>query len=477
MLKNDRYIFLIIFYIFPFVIFAQTNSFSVRPAPFSTLVNNEFSPVYYKNGIVFCSNLKDNSMVTYQHEGDNLFNLFYTGKKDNNNWKKPEILSDNLTTQLNDGPATFNKAGDLIYFCRNNVIDKKLKDINDTANKLGIYYAELVNDEWTNVKPFVHNNADYFFLTPALTPDGNRLYFASDMPGSFGGTDLYYCDRIENSWSAPVNLGPSVNTPRNETFPFACESGILFFASEGHDGFGGKDIFYTQEFNGSWITPVHLGKDINSSKDDFGLVTDADFQSGYFSTNRRRSDDIYSFSRDLIQFGDCVEQKENSFCFLFFDEQVSINDTISTRYEWDFSTGEKITGEKIKHCFPGPGEYSVTLRVINRNTGDTLNIPAPYTFELKNIEQAYIDCEDEGYTGDTINFNGLNSNLPGFKINDYHWDFGEGFTKHGPSVKYSFDKKGEYLVKLGITGEKDSLGAMQKVCVYKRIEIRNKKGK
>ena len=477
MSRNIRYIILTIVLLLPLSLFAQTNSFSVTLAPFSSLANDEFCPVYYKDGIVFCSNLRNNSLITYQNNMKGLFNIYYAIEKDNGSLKSVQLLANELTTNYNEGPVTFNEQGNIIYFCRNNDIREHIKDISDTANRLGIYYAELINGEWTNIRSFTYNNPAYFFLTPSLTPDGKRLYFASDMPGGYGGTDLYYCDRDENDWGKPVNLGPVVNTPTNEIYPFACRTGKLFFSSDGHNGFGGKDLFYTQEIDGKWITPIHLGPEINSPADDFGLITDADFQSGYFSSNRRKTDDIYSFNRNPMQFDTCAGQKENKYCFLFYDEQIALNDSVSTTYEWDFGSGVKLTGEKVKYCFPGPGRYATILRVINNDTGDTINNPKPYEFELKDIEQAYIHSAPSGIVDESMHFDALKTNLPGFTATDYLWDFGDGFTKHGPSISYTFDKKGEYIIKLGLTGERDSTGMIPKICVYKKIEILNRKGR
>ena len=191
------------------------------------------------------------------------------------------------------------------------------------------------------------------------------------MPGGIGGMDLYYCDRHNNDWDQPVNLGPVINTSKNESFPFACKYGKLFFASDGHEGFGGKDLFYTQEINGEWIVPVHLDSAINSTADDFGLVIDSTFENGYFSTNRLKTDDIFSFSSAPVEFTNCDTIKENNYCFTFYDEQHQLIDTIPVIYQWDFGDGIIRIGKEVKHCFPGPGEYSVKLNIIDELTGDT----------------------------------------------------------------------------------------------------------
>jgi hypothetical protein len=450
---------------------AQFDSFIVKPTPFSSRIYNEFSPVFYKGGIVFCSDQSGNSLVSYKDNQNRLFKIFFVTKKGSSGWTHPELLAKEITTAFNDGPATFNENGNIIYYSRNNSVENSLRNISDTSNKLGIYSAELIDGIWTNIKPFTYNNPHYSFCTPSLTPDGDRIYFSSDMPGGCGGMDLYYCDRHNNDWDQPVNLGPVINTPKNESFPFACKYGKLYFASDGLKGFGGKDLFYTQEINGEWITPVHLDSAINSSSDDFGIVIDSTFENGYFSTNRRKTDDIFSFSSAPIEFTSCDTVKENNYCFTFYDEKQQLIDTIPVIYQWDFGDGIIRIGKEVRHCFPGPGKYPVKLTIIDELTGDTIAKQVEYKAELENIKQAYINSDKVGSVDKSISFKGVTSDLNGIRITDYLWDFGDGFKPGGPFIDYTFKKKGEYMVKLGLLAEKDSLGVVHKICVMKKIKI------
>src|SRR5450759_1390670 len=447
------------------------SDYIVKPAPFSSRIYDEFSPVFYKGGIVFCSNQSDNSLVSYKDEKNRLFKIFYVTKRGSTAWSHPKILAKEITTAFNDGPVTFNENGNIIYYSRNNSIENSMRNIIDTTNKLGIYSAELIDGIWTNVKPFTYNNPLYSFCTPALTPDGERIYFSSDIPGGYGGMELYYCDRSNNEWDQPVNLGPVINTSKNESFPFACKYGKLYFASDGHKSFGGKDLFYTQEINGEWIVPVHLDSAINSTADDFGLVTDSTFENGYFSTNRRKTDDIFSFSSAPVEFTNCDTIKENNYCFTFYDEQNHFIDTIPVIYQWDFGDGIIRIGAEVKHCFPGPGEYSVKLSIMDELTGKAIAEQVEYKVELENIEQAYINSYNVGVVDKSISFDGLKINLKDFRITDYLWNFGDGFKPGGSLMSKTFKKKGEYMVQLGLLAEKDSLGTIPKTCVMKKIRI------
>jgi hypothetical protein len=450
---------------------AQSLRFVVDPVSFSSRSNDEFSPVFYNGGIVFCSNISDNSLVSYNEGQNRLFKIVYVTKKGTNSWSNPKILAAEITSGFNDGPVTFNENGNIIYYSRNNNIKSTLRNISDTTNKLGIFTAELKDGIWTNIKPFPYNNPLYTLYTPSLTPEGDRIYFSSNMPGGFGGMDIYYCNMRNNEWDSPVNLGPVINTEKNESFPFAFKYGKLFFASDGHKGFGGKDLFYSQEVNGEWIVPVHLDSAINSPFDDFGIVTDSTSENGYFSTNRRKTDDIFSFSSAPTEFTDCDTIKPNNYCFTFYDEQHAAIDTLPVTYQWDFGDGKIQIGKEVKHCFPGSGKYIVKLSITDDLTGDAIAKQVKYDVELKNIEQAGIVSDSTGSVNKPISFEGVTSDLSGINVTDYLWDFGDGFKQGGPSMSKSFRKKGEYTVRLGLLTQKDSLEVISKICVMKKIKI------
>jgi PKD repeat protein len=125
----------------------------------------------------------------------------------------------------------------------------------------------------------------------------------------------------------------------------------------------------------------------------------------------------------------------------------------------------------VKHCFPGPGKYQVKLTIIDELTGDTIAKQVEYKAELENIKQAYINSDKVGSVDKSISFTGVTSDLKGIRITDYLWNFGDGFKPGGPFISNTFKKEGEYMVKLGLLAEKDSLGVVHKICVMKKIKI------
>jgi PKD repeat protein len=469
----SKYIYLIILFITSYIseAAAQSDRFIVKPTSFSSKIYNEFSPVFYKEGIVFCSDLRDNSLLSYNDEENRLFKIFYVTRKGNSGWSLPKILAKEVTTSCNDGPSTFTENGNIMYYTRNNTIENSMRNIADTTNKLGIYSAELIDGKWTNIKPFKYNNPRYSFVTPSLTPDGKRIYFASDMPGGRGRMDIYYCEMNDSSWDKPVNMGPLINTQKNESFPFACKYGKLYFASDGLKGLGRKDLFYTRQINGEWIEPVHLDSAINSSADDFGIVLDSTLENGYFSSNRLKTDDIFSFSAAPVEFTNCDSLKENNYCFTFYDEHQRLTDTVPVVYQWDFGNGILRIGPEVKHCFPGPGHYLVKLSIKDELTGNVIAEQVEYKVNLENFDQAYINSYNVGITDKSISFEGIITDLKGIKITDFFWDFGDGFKPGGLNMSTTFKKKGVYTVRLGLFGEKDTAGIIPKICVMKKINI------
>ena len=451
---------------------AQSRFFIVKNASFSSRISNEFSPVYYNDGIVFCSDRSDNSIVAYRDGISRLFKIFYTRKKISSGWEIPRILSKEITSGFNDGPVTFNEKMNIIYYSRNNSIKNSMRNIADTSNKLGIYSAELIGGIWTNIKPFKYNDPRYSFGTPSLSPDGERIYFASDMPGGLGGMDLYYCDRRDSDWVQPVNLGPVINTPKNESFPFAAKYGKLFFASDGHNGFGGKDLYYTSEVNGVWISPVHLDSAINSSADDFGIVTDSTFENGYFSTNRLKTDDIFTFRSAPVEFPDCDTIRKNKYCYIFYDDKYRAVDSVPMIYNWDFGDGKINMGKEVNHCFPGPGKFKVSLTIIDKLTGKEITKQVEYDVDLKNFNQALIKSDDIGSTDKPVSFEGISTDLKGLNITDYFRDFGDGFKPGSQFMNKTFKNKGEYQIRLGLLAREDSTGSAFRTCVIKKIKIR-----
>ncbi len=279
---------------------------------------SDFSPVQYKNGLIYTSARKRMSLIerTQAWTGKNFFSLYYAEKKDSITFSRPKLFAPELQIHYNNGPLCFSKDFKTIYFTRNNPNGNS----SDKIIKLEIYESHVQLDDvhWDEqIIPFRWNSNTYNCAHPALSADGTKLYFSSDMKLGFGGMDLYVCKRDGDVWSEPENLGPKINTPGNEVFPYVDTDEILYFSSDGHDGLGGLDIFSSELTNGSYSSIENLGAPFNSNSDDFGINVSS--KRGYFSSNRGHQgmdDDIYHFintkpdkTRLLIKLVDSVTQR------------------------------------------------------------------------------------------------------------------------------------------------------------------------
>jgi len=281
-------------------------AFEVNNAKHLNSASSDFGPVFYKDGVIFAT---DRTIISGEAKesgltGEGFLKLVFSKPKQKGDYygdyTLPKVVPEFYTNGTNIGPATFSKDGNEVFVTRTFKSNLKSKDETEDgqSNQMKIFYATKNGESWSKMKPFFFNNNNYSVGYPALSPDGKSLYFVSDVDGGHGGTDIYVSTREGGEWSTPVNLGSIVNTFGNETLPFIADNGDLYFASDGHPGYGGLDLFVTRKVGNAWMIPQNLGKPINSSYDDFALAMYQNDSVGLFSANRpggRGEDDIYTF--------------------------------------------------------------------------------------------------------------------------------------------------------------------------------------
>lgn len=257
----------------------------------------DYAPVIYNGNVIYASARTDmkNGMNDKDERWKNgAFNQLFIARPNSDGvLGKPTILKTSFKAKTNEAPATFTADGKTVAYMTNEFVDG-VRNIPETNSRMRIYIADVAaDDEWKKPQPFAHNNPEaYNTGYPCFSPDGNTLYFVSDMPGGYGGMDIYVCYKTGDSWSAPQNLGNKINTPGDEISPFIAEN-ALYFSSNYLPGFGGMDIFRAEQVEGSWATVLHLGTGINTAYDDYGLVFDNARGYGYMASNRLGNADIY----------------------------------------------------------------------------------------------------------------------------------------------------------------------------------------
>ncbi|MEM1216742.1 MAG: tetratricopeptide repeat protein, partial [Bacteroidota bacterium] len=264
---------------------------------------SDIAPAFYQEGLLFGSVRQEDEKALPAYD------LYFTQPTTNGRldqaitYSEAERFSDKLNTEVNEAIVTFSPDGQEVYFTRNQT---QMVSEKNPIRRLEIIVSKKGEDgTWSIPEPLPFNSLDYNTAHPALTPDGSRLFFASDRPGGFGGKDIYYVDRIGDIWSSPINLGPAANTTGDELYPHYHADGVLYFASEGHLGLGGLDVFRTEDVgDGLWGPVSNLGTPINSSADDFAFIHHPTDDYGFFTSNRAGGagqDDIYAFQQQRVQ--------------------------------------------------------------------------------------------------------------------------------------------------------------------------------
>ncbi len=269
---------------------------------------SDFAPMFHNEKDVVFASANDSSFLnTRRYKWDNQPYLdLYVGQlnEESSDIKNAVKFSKKVNTKYHEAAVTFSSDNKTMYFTRNNY-GKKLRRDSKGINHLKIYRSLKVDGEWTEATEVSFNSDSYSTGHPALSKDGKKLYFVSDMPGSIGETDIFVVDILEGGeFSSPKNLGPEVNTEQKEMFPFINKD-KLYFSSNGHTGLGGLDIYEAVLNEEIGLTEVkNLGKPINSNKDDFSYIVNEETKKGFFASNREGGkgfDDIYSFKHLMVE--------------------------------------------------------------------------------------------------------------------------------------------------------------------------------
>lgn len=332
---------------------------------------SEFGPFIHNGKVYFASTRSGGS--TYEWNNQSYLDLYESTIDNTGDLTNITPLNSEVNTKVHESNAVISKDGQTMYFTRNNFsTGKKRKDENKVSH-LKIYKAQLINGDWGNISELPFNGDSFSVVHPALSTDESQLYFASDMPGTIGSFDLFVVDINDNgTYGTPKNLGSTINTKQREQFPSISSTNNLYFASDGHLGLGGLDIFKSEIKNETFGTPLNLSDVINSNLDDFGFVINEEKETGYFSSNReggKGDDDIYRFTQVKRYYADGLAQAKETMTALpgtdvtLFDnngnklEEVTVGNDGKFSFEVKSNSSYKLKGDLKAYK---PAEISFT---------------------------------------------------------------------------------------------------------------------
>lgn len=258
--------------------------------------------------LIFASARKTKDVFQRKHSwNEQYFSKLYTAKiGEDGKLVEAKEFSNELDSKFHESTPVFTKDGNTVYFTRNNYLEGKKGKSDDKVTKLKIYKATLKDGKWDDIKELPFNSDNYSVAHPALSADEKTLYFSSDMPGTLGQSDIYKVSiNKDGSYGTPVNLGKGINTSVRETFPYITDKNVLYFSSDDHVGIGGLDVFEAKMNKDSTFTSVkNVGAPVNSPKDDFAYIVDTKTHRGFVTSNREGgagSDDIYKFVENVCE--------------------------------------------------------------------------------------------------------------------------------------------------------------------------------
>ncbi|PRZ19241.1 OmpA family protein [Flavobacterium granuli] len=270
-------------------------------------INSEYSDYgssFFNNKLVFAS-ARDTGGVSkkiFRWTNQTFTNLYSSEVNANGNLNSPVLFDNKINSKFHESSPVFTNDGKTMYFTRNNYLNGRKGEDDKKITLLKIYKATRAEDgKWVNITALPFNSDQYNVAHPALSPNGETLYFASDMPGTLGQSDLFKVAILKDgTYGKPENLGSAINTEGRETFPFVSDDNELYFATDGRPGLGGLDLFVAKMKKQDGFEEIqNLGAPVNSPADDFAFLIDANSRTGFFTSNRpggKGYDDIYKFT-------------------------------------------------------------------------------------------------------------------------------------------------------------------------------------
>lgn len=441
--------------------------FKVTFLPFNTLAP-ELRPLPYKDKLYY-SGIQENSLIFTWSEifGGDLMDIYEVNKDTAENWGS---YGSPVTGPINQAsgselPLFFNQEDELLF------TRSFYKTDNPGNMKMGFeHFVTQIGQKSKPQSTQTYCKNDSSIIQVAPSPSGDSLIFASRRLRGVGGYDLFLIHRTDSGWSTPQNLGPGINTPGNETYPFLAQNGNFYFSSDGHPGYGGQDIFQSQLLLGKWTAPLNLGKSINSFSHDFNYISIPGDSVGYFVSDRKGNDkdwDIYQFNRLEPRFESCPQMVPDTFCY-FMEAENLIHVPYLQVVQWDLGDGTIKYGKNCVHCYETYDDYLISLSLLDSVSG---NIEFTSPDYLTQVHPANLIKIETTQQQSGIKF------IPTYAFPTSggqelgYWDFGDGKKTRGNTVHHTFSKPGTYNVRYGVIRKDSNASPNQEECICTQVTV------
>jgi outer membrane protein OmpA-like peptidoglycan-associated protein len=322
---------------------------------------SDFGTTIHNNKLVFASSRGEGKLYKWNEQP--FLNLYTAEKQSDGNYITTSLFNQDVNTKYHESSVAFTPNDSILFFTRNNYYKKEYKEDELGVNRLKLFRLRLSSENnWSKVESIHFNSNAYSVAHPTINADGTKLYFASDMAGTTGKSDIYVVSiNAGGTLGTPKNLGIIVNTEGSETFPFINTEGDLYFSSDGYPGLGGLDIYVIRGFESNitgYFEIENIGKPFNSAQDDLGYYEDLETKEGFFTSNReggKGDDDIYSFTvQECKQFVTGVVKDEDT-QELLVGGVVTLFDTKGNK------VATKIVGDDASYSFELECEYEYLI--------------------------------------------------------------------------------------------------------------------
>lgn len=416
----NRKITLLILLLSTFYLSAQTTPgvYTIKNLDINTKESDFGTAFLGKDKVIFAAPTNNTMIVkkTWKENGQQFLDL-YTGLiTDDRQVIDKKTMPGDVNTKYHEAGVAVSKDLKTIYFTANNFYEKQYLTDSSGVNNLQMFRASLTMDgKWEEKEKLPFNHVEYSIGHPALNHEDTKLYFVSDMPGGYGAADIYVVDINEDgSFSEPRNLGPRINTEGREMFPYIGKDNILYFSSDGHDGYGKLDVFASKIFDKTVSKPINLEAPINSVEDDFAYIIDDEKDRGFFSSNRdegKGDDDIYSFLANPGLYIHCgqaimvnVRSEESGepvagATIELRDESGEVMETVTAGADGSYTFAETICDTPYVVFATNKGFLNAERAVRTANDIDqaalvvNLDLPAQFVSNKVNINTIYFDFD------------------------------------------------------------------------------------